>query len=190
MDGHVYAPVIVNDVHKLAMLQSDGLVIPLDLNLTDGGIFHVGAIDAQGKMYLSNGSGIHYVDLTAETLELVDTGVPSPGVADFALDITKGLFYGINISGNLVVFNPLNLSVSNYILAGSINNDSGAFGAYWSSNDGSFFAYNNSSGKIYSVNPDDLIATLVLNGTRNLSINDGFNCVLANPPFETKWQYD
>lgn len=186
IDGHVYAPIIVDNVHKLGMLQSDGLVIPLDLNLTDGGIFYVGAIDAQGKMYLSNGAGIHYVDLTAETLELINTGIPNPGVADFALDITKGLFYGINNSGKLVVFNPLNLSVSKYNLAGSITNDSGAFGACWSSNDGSFFAYNNSSGKIYSVNPDDLTATLLLNGTGNLSINDGFNCVLANPPFETK----
>ena len=186
VDGHVYAPAMIDGVHTLAMVQSDGLVIPLDLTLTNGGIFYVGAIDAQGKFYMSNSSGIHYVDLTAETLELVDTGISHPGVADFALDITKGLFYGINGSGNLVVFNPLNLSVTNYNLAGSINNDSGAFGACWSSNDGSFFAYNNSSGKIYSVNPDDLTATLVLNGTGNLSINDGFNCVLANPPFETK----
>lgn len=185
VDGHVYAPIVSNNKHQLAMLQSDGTVVPLDLELPGNGVFYVGAIDSQGKMYLSNGSGIHYVDLTATPLEVVSTGVGHPGVADFALDITAELFYGINGSGKLVVFNPNNLSVTNYDLAGSISNDSGAFGACWSSNDGSFFAYNNSSGKIYSVNPADLTATLVLNGTGNLSINDGFNCVLADPPFET-----
>ena len=186
VDGHVYAPVTVDGVQRLGMIQSNGKLIPLDIELPGSAIFYAGAIDARGKMYISNGSGVHYIDLKQETLEVVATGTDHPGVADFALDITKDLFYGINSAAQLVVFNPNNLSVSQYDLAGSITNDGGAFGACWSSRDGSFFAYNNSSGKIYSINPNDLTATLVLNGTGNLSINDGFNCVLAAPPFETK----
>ena len=188
LDGHVYAPVIVDGSHTLGMLQNNGVVIPLDLDLQSisSSIFYVGAIDAQGVFFVSNSSGIYKIDLTAETLVAEPTGINNPGVADFALDITNGLFYGISSSGKLVVFDPINLNVNIYDLAGSITTDSGAFGACWSSNDGSFFAYNNSSGKIYSVNPNDLTATLVLNGTGNLSINDGFNCVLADPPFETK----
>ncbi len=187
IDGHVYAPIIVDGVHKLGMIQSNGLIIPLELDLStvSSSIFYVGAIDAQGVMYVANSAGIFSIDLTAETLTVVDTGLNNPGVADFALDLTNGLFYGVNSSGKLVVFDPINVNTTNYNLAGPINNESGGFGACWSSNDGSFFAYNNSSGKIYSVNPDDLTATLVLNGTGNLSINDGFNCVTANPPFET-----
>ncbi len=186
IDGHVYAPCIINGNHELGMLYSDGSVVSTGLSLPGGGIFYVGAIDADGKMYISNGGqGINTIDLTAESLSVQSTGVSHPGVADFSLDITNGLFYGINGSAKLKVYNPLNGDVSTYDLAGSINDDYGGYGAAWSCNDGSFFAYNNNSGKIYSVNVNDLTATHVLNASGNLSINDGFNCVNADPPFET-----
>ncbi len=184
VDGHVYAPVKINGVHKLGMLSRDGSVADTGLQLPGNAIFYVGAISADGLMYISNALGIHMIDLNAETLSVVDLGVSHPGVADFSLDKTNGLFYGIGGGGVLKVFNPFDLSVSSYNLAGSISSDSGGFGAAWSCVDGSFFAYNNSSGKIYSVNVQDLTSTEVLNGTGNLSINDGFNCVNASPPFE------
>jgi len=185
IDGHVYAPCKNGTEHFLGMLRPDGVVIDTGLDLPAGGIFYVGSIDAQGKMFVSNGAGIHTIDLNTEILEYTDLGINNPGVADFALDITRGLFYGITGSAKLKVLDPFTLNVDTYDLAGSINNDAGGYGAAWSSNDGSFFAYNNSSGKIYSVDVDNLTATLVLNATGNLSINDGFNCVLAPPPFET-----
>ncbi len=186
VDGHVYAPCTINGEHKLGMLSQDGSVTDTGLVLPGTGIFYVGAISGDGVMYLSNSSGIHYVDLKEETLSVVNTGAPHPNVADFALDITKNLFYGVASGGVLKVFNPFDLTVTPYQLAGSIVSDSGGYGAAWSCVDGSFFAYNNSSGKIYSVNINDLTATQVLNATGNLSINDGFNCVMSPPPFETK----
>ncbi len=184
VDGHVYAPCIINGEHKLGVLSQDGSVTDTGLALP-GSIFYVGSITENGVMYVSNSGGIYSIDLNQPTLTIQATGASNPGVADFALDLNNGLMYGINSSSQLKVFNPSNNSISTYDLAGSINTESGGFGAAWSSNDGSFFAYNNSSGKIYSVNVNDLTATLVLNGTGNLSINDGFNCVLAPPPFET-----
>ncbi len=185
VDGHVYAPSIINGEHKLGMLQQDGQVFDTGLALPGNGIFYVGAIDAGGKMYLSNSLGIHSVDLNVPNLSITDLGVPHPGVADFSLDITNGLFYGITGSAQLKVFDPYTLDVSTYSLAGSINNDPGGYGAAWSCNDGSFFAYNNTSGKIYTIDIVNLTATEILNATGNLSINDGFNCVLAPPPFES-----
>ena len=184
IDGHVYAPVIKNGEHKLGMLLQTGEVRETGLNLPGNNIFYVGSIDAAGTMYVSNSGGIYSIELNSPTLQAVSTGLSNPGVADFAYDIIRGLFYGIN-NGQLKVFNPRTLDVITYSLAGSINNDPGAFGAAWSCNDGSFFAYNNSSGKIYAVDVVTLTATQVLNGTGNLSINDGFNCVLAPPPFES-----
>lgn len=186
IDGHVYAPVKINGIHKLGVLSQDGSVTDTGLSLPGNGIFYVGAISASGIMYISNATGIHSIDLNAPTLQVVNTGLPHAGVADLALDLNNGLFYGITGGAKLKVFNPFDMTLSNYDLAGSINNDPGGFGAAWSSNDGSFFAYNNSSGKIYTIDINNLTATLVLNGTGNLSINDGFNCVLAPPPFETK----
>ncbi len=185
IDGHVYAPCIINGQHRLGKLNPDGTVIDLGLDLPGNAIFYVGAIDANGIMYVANASGIFSIDLTASTLSVVDTGVAFPGVADFALDITRGIFYGVTSGAQLKVFDPYHGLVDTYQLAGSIQSDSGGYGAAWSSNDGSFFAYNNSSGKIYSVDVLDLTATEVLNATGNLSINDGFNCVLAPPPFES-----
>lgn len=186
IDGHVYAPMKINGNYVLGRLNNDGTTTDLGLALPGSGVFFVGAIDAYGTMFISRGGdGIKSIDLTSTPLTVVSTGVSHPGVADFALDITNGLFYGINGASDLIVFDPVTNYVSSYSLAGSINNDAGAFGACWSSNDGSFFAYNNNSGKIYSVDPVNLTATEVLNGTGNLSINDGFNCVLAPPPFET-----
>ncbi len=185
VDGHVYAPVIIDGSHELGMLSQDGVVERVGLELPGSSIFYSGAISRDGVMYLSNGSGIVYIDLTQENLEVVKTGLPHAGVADFSLDINRGLFYGITGAKKLVVFDPYNLKLTSYDLAGTINNDSGGFGAAWSCNDGSFFAYNNKSGKIYSVDVSNLTATEVLNATGNLSINDGFNCVLAPPPFES-----
>ncbi len=185
VDGHVYAPIIKNGVHKLGMLLTTGEVRETGLDLPGNNIFYVGSIDADGTMYVSNSGGIYSIELNAQNLEAVDTGLNNPSVADFALDITRGLFYGITGSAQLKVFDPISMDINTYDLAGSINNESGAFGAAWSSNDGSFFAYNNSSGKIYSVDVNTLTATQVINATGNLSINDGFNCVLAPPPFES-----
>ena len=184
IDGHVYAPTVIDGKQVLSMLNADGSVTSLGLELP-GSIFYCGSISKEGVMYLSNGSGIHYIDLNSKKLSLVDTGLPHAGVADFSLDINRGLFYGISGSKKLVVFDPYSLELKQYDLAGTINNDSGGFGATWSSKDGSFFAYNNSSGKIYSVDVTNLTATEVLNATGNLSINDGFNCIEALPPFET-----
>ena len=184
IDGHVYAPIIKDGEHKLGMLLQTGEVRETGLNLPGNSIFYVGSIDAAGTMYVSNSGGIYSIDLNSPTLQAVSTGLSNPGVADFAYDITRGLFYGIK-SGQLKVFDPIALDVTTYNLAGSITNDPGAFGAAWSCNDGSFFAYNNSSGKIYAIDVTTLTATQVLNGTGNLSINDGFNCVLAPPPFES-----
>jgi len=185
IDGHVYAPIMKNGEHKLGMLLQTGEVRETGLDLPGTGIFYVGSIDADGTMYVSNSGGIFSIELNDSSLEVIPTGVNNPGVADFALDLTRGLFYGITGSSKLKVFDPYALEVTTYDLAGSINSDSGAYGAAWSSNDGSFFAYNNSSGKIYSIDVVNLTATQVLNGTGNLSINDGFNCVLADPPFES-----
>jgi len=185
LDGHVYAPSVIDGVQKLAMLSQDGTVTPLDVELPGSQIFYCGAISADGVMYLANNSGLIKVDLMQEDLVVEDTGVSSMGVADFSLDIQRGLFYGVTGKGQLKVFDPFSLQVSTYDLAGSINNEYGAFGAAWSCNDGSFFTYNNKSGKIYSINVNTLTATQVLNATGNLSINDGFNCVTAPPPFES-----
>ncbi len=184
-DGHVYAPCIINGDHMLGRLNKDGSVVNTGLALPGSGIYYCGGIDIDGKLYITNGSdNIHYVDLSQEILSVVETGSGSAGVADFAVDNINGLLYGINGAAKLKVFDPFTESISTYDLAGSINNESGAFGAAWSCNDGSFFAYNNSSGKIYSINPTDLTATEVLNATGNLSINDGFNCLWADPPLE------
>lgn len=185
VDGHVYAPCVINGLHRLGMLGRDGAVLDTGIDLPGNGIFYVGAFSLDGVMYLSNGLGIHSIDLNLPNPVVVNTGVAHPGVADFSLDATNGLFYGIAGGGKLKVFNPYDLSVSTYDLAGSISSESGGFGAAWSCVDGSFFAYNNSSGKIYSVDVEHLTSTLVLNGTGNLSINDGFNCVNAAPPFES-----
>ena len=186
IDGHVYAPIIKDGQHQLGMLLETGEVRETGLDLPGSSIFYVGSIDADGTMYVSNAGGIYSIELNTPVLEAVATGITNPGVADFALDITRGLFYGITGGAELKVFDPINMEVNTYDLAGTINNDSGGYGAAWSSNDGSFFAYNNSSGKIYAVDVETLTATQVLNGTGNLSINDGFNCVLAPPPFESK----
>lgn len=186
IDGHVYAPIMKDGVHQLGMLLETGEVRETGLQLPGSSIFYVGSIDSDGTMYVSNAGGIYSIELNAPILEALSTGVSNPGVADFALDLTRELFYGITGQAKLQVFDPSTLEVNTYNLAGSINNDSGGYGAAWSSNDGSFFAYNNSSGKIYAIDVETLTATQVLNGTGNLSINDGFNCVLAPPPFESK----
>ena len=185
LDGHVYAPCIINGNHTLGMLMNDGVVIDLGLSLP-GNILYVGGISTDGKLYANRGSSpIYMIDLAQQTLSYVATGTSNPGVADFSVDYNSGLFYGIDNTNKLKVFDPFADHLSTYVLAGSITNETGAFGATWSSNDGSFFAYNNNSGKIFTVDVNTLTATEVLNAVGNLSINDGFNCLTASPPFET-----
>ncbi len=185
IDGHVYAPCVIDGTQVLGILSQDGFVTSTGLELPGSGIFYAGGVSPDGVMYISNGTGIHSIDLNQEILSVVNTGVPHAGVADFSVDNTNGLFYGITGSSQLKVFDPYSLELSAYSLSGSINSESGGFGAAWSCIDGSFYAYNNNSGKIYTIDVTNLTATEVLNATGNLSINDGFNCLLAPPPFES-----
>ncbi len=185
-DGHVYAPAIINGVQKLGRINSDGSVIDMGLELPAGGIYYMGGADDDGNMLLGRGgSNLITIDLKVTPYTYQVTNMSFPGIADIAYSVTEQKYFGVNGAHDLVEVDLINESVNTYPLSGEINNESGGYGAAWASGDGTVFVYNNSSGRIFKINTGNLTTTLVINGTGNLSTNDGFNCVIAPPPFET-----
>ncbi|MEL6987397.1 MAG: hypothetical protein AAGK97_06160 [Bacteroidota bacterium] len=187
LDGHVYAPAKIGDQQTLIMLNKDGSTVDLGLDLGTGGIYFVGGADDEGFMYLARGnSNVVRIDLKREIIDSYETmNISGLGIADFAFNVNKRKLYGVTGGSKLVEVDPITETKINYDLAGAINNDSGAFGAVWSNDSEFVFAYNNNSGKIYKIDLNDYTTAVVVNGTGNLSTNDGFNCINAPSPFES-----
>ncbi len=185
-DGHVYASALINSVHTLILIGRDGAIIQTSLMLPGSEIFKASSMDLFGNIYFANASqGIIKVDPSDSNLSYEIVSNLHFDVKDFSVNTSNGLLYGVNTNNELVVFDPFNNSITNYTLAGSINGNTSDYGATWSFNDGSFFAYNNLTGKIYSIDGSTLSSTEVKSTTANYSNNDGFNCYQSNSFIET-----
>ena len=185
IDGHVYASAISNGNHILVLVGNNGSLGSLGLVLPGSSVYFMATIDDGGIMYLANLEGnILKIDLNQATLAWEDTGIPYPGGTDFAFHYGDRNLYAVGNDNRLISINPDTEEVVYTDLVGPINNDDGYYGAVWANRDGSLFAANGVSGKIYSIDIETRVATEVMNATANLSSNDGFNCGAALPPFE------
>ena len=184
-DGHVYASAISNGNHILVLVGNNGSLGNLGLQLPGNSVYFMATIDDAGNMYLGNLEGnILKIDLNQATLAWEDTGIPYPGGTDLGFHYGDKNLYAVGNDNRLIQINVETAEVVYKDLIGPINNDNGYYGAVWANRDGSLFASNGVSGKIYSIDIETRIATEVMNATANLSSNDGFNCGAALPPFE------
>ena len=187
LDGHVYASAKrgVGSLAGLFLLEKNGKVQELDLWNTDGEIYFMGAFDGNGRLYQAHfDSEIVYVDVNDPKLEYKSTGIKYQGGTDFAFSRINGLLYTVRNDNVLIEINVNTKEVQKYELAGSINQEDGYFGSMWSNSDGAMFASNGISGKVYSIDIENKVATEVLNATGNFSWFDGLNCFVAPSPFE------
>ncbi len=185
-DGHVYASAISNGNHILVLVGNNGSLGSLGLVLPGNSVYFMATIDDSNNLYMSNQDGnILRIDLNQATLAWEDTGIPYPGGTDIAFHYSDRNLYAVGNDNRLIQINPDTGEVVYSDLTGSINTDEGYYGALWANRDGTLFAANGVSGRIYSIDIETNIATQVLNSSANLSSNDGFNCGAALPPFET-----
>ncbi len=179
----VYAIATQNDTNYLVTINPDGNINNLEYTLSNN--YASAAITNDGVLFLIQESGvINAINLASLPYSSTETGITLPTNSKLVFDTVLNLIYSITASGQLYTINPTNYSVTSYALTGAITLENSEFSALWSSNNGSVFAYNATSGKIYSINTENLSTFEVRNSTSNSTINDGFNCASALPPLE------
>ena len=189
----------------LMVVNANGIATDLGaIGMLPNASYYVGDFDLSGNLYITgNPRDIYRIDVDATPLSAVKItrNGPNPsGVADFAfIDVNPAdpAFCLIGIEGGgdrLVKYNfasstATSMDVSFIPITGAINNESGSFGATYSTDGGSeLFASNNNSGNIYKIdldfsNPNNPTAIAGLVGTgETTSNNDGTSCPYAPSP--------
>ncbi len=177
-DGKLYAISNPDGITQLSVINPDGVVVGTELNTSSS--YTAGAIASNNTMFLLNSSGgLSKIDLNSQS-SIVSVGSLSSGVQDLTYSSQNNRIYGFTGS-QLYSISPSTGSVSTSSISGA---PGGTYGSIWSSSDGLIYAYHNSSGEIYAIDPSTREAMVVLNSTSNLSSSGGFNCSPATAPIE------
>ncbi len=182
-NNKVFGIALINGQYELAILYTDGTV--MSTGLTTGAMTGA-SISPDGIMYLIDASGdLSWIDLESSSLSIISTGQSMVGVSDISYVPSTGLVMGIRDDGTLISYNPSTSLVTTETITGAIQNDLGAYSALWVSQDSSLFAYNSTSGKIYSISTSDFASSQVNTSTSNIVDNDGFNNKTLAPVMES-----
>lgn len=193
----------------LVVIGSDGIAIDLgvvqNLPILNSGSYFVGDFDLQGNYYVIQGNNLYKIDVTVPSATAVPITGNATGIADFAYydadgDASNGFsFVGARGGGSFLVKIDVNAggtaatATNTLILNGignpSINNETGGFGAAFSTEGGTeLFFSNNSSGQFYRVNIDETLNpaqayAVYITTAQMTNNNDGASCANAPSPF-------
>ncbi|MCG8310848.1 MAG: FG-GAP-like repeat-containing protein, partial [Cytophagales bacterium] len=193
-DGYIYA--IKNYSGKNHMLKIDAYGDGVDLGSIANwtGISYCADVDKYGN-WIAFTSGNHpqlrIIDLDRFPLQMTFqplrnlSGTSIPNTADITYNPVQEKYYGMSKNFELVEIDPLAMTID---IVWNENLSTNNFGAAWSDSEGNSYFSNNATGEISRVrfdqsgNPLERVVVAYGEITNN---NDGMNCTLSLPPFET-----
>ena len=196
-DGYIYGINRSGSTRRLWRIDNSGREVNLGAIAGFGGIDYAGDFDQNGNLYTYKSGSfpkLYYVDVDATPIEHIAqdltnlSGSSIPGAADITYNPVNDKFYGMASNRNVIIIDPIALTIDLDVSVASDVNTSGAFGAAYSDSEGNSYFSNNNDGRIYklSFNNDGSLHKLqhVATGEPTNS-NDGMACSNSLPPFET-----
>ena len=193
-DGYIYAIKSISGAQHMLRINRYGEAIDIG-NITNWtGISYSADIDEYGNWagFVSGSAPkLRTIDLDQFPLEMttVDltnlSGVNIPNTADITYNSIHKKYYGMANLTQIVAIDPIALTID---IIWDENINAGGFGAAWSDSDGNSYFSNNATGQISRVLFDENelpIERAVIAYGEITNSNDGMNCSLALPPFET-----
>jgi uncharacterized repeat protein (TIGR01451 family) len=193
-DGYIYAIKKISNIEHMLKINKNGEALDIGSISNWDGITYCADIDQNGNWTaFINGVSpkLRKIDLDQfplqmTTLELTNlSGVSIPNTADITYNPIQEKYYGMSNKFDLIEIDPVELTID---IIWNENLTTNNFGATWSDNEGNSYFSNNSTGEISRVIFDNtgtpMERTVIAYGeiTNN---NDGMNCILGLPPFET-----
>ncbi len=189
-----------NGTNSIVRIDREGGTVEYPIaNLPTTSNYNVGVELPSGYMmvYTSNQPSFYVIDVDPNRpstyLKLVDpangfalqTG-PTYGVpvsapfsaADFAYLPSTQLVYGFTADGHITTLNPLTGEVAVGAIIAGLPADGPGFGAVFADATGKLYAFHNSTGRFYKIDPVSSSASFMSTSTPSGS-NDGANCVTA-----------
>ena len=193
-DGYIYAIKTISGVNHMLKINKLGEAEDLGSIANWNGISYCADVDQYGNWiaFISgNSPQLRTIDLDQFPLQMTFqnltnlSGVSIPNTADITYNPVQEKYYGMSNKFDLIEIDPVALTID---IVWNENLTTNNFGAAWSDSDGNSYFSNNATGEISRVLFDNngipTERTVVAYGeiTNN---NDGMNCTLALPPFET-----
>jgi len=193
-DGYIYAIKKIDGSNHMLKINALGEGEDLGSIGNWNGITYCADVDQYGNWiaFVSGTSPqLRTIDLDQFPLQMTFqnltnlSGRSIPNTADISYNPVREKYYGMSKNFELIEIDPVALTIDivwNEAL--STNN----FGAAWSDSDGNSYFSNNATGEISRVkfdntgNPIERVVVAYGEITNN---NDGMNCALSLPPFET-----
>ncbi len=194
-DGYMYGIKTINGVRNMVRIKSSGEIEVYGAINNFQGATYRADIDEFGNWVSFDGGAnpvLYKVDLdqfplTMEVFSLTNLYSKNiPGCADITYNPVTKKFYGMSSNFDLIELDLNDLTAN--VAADFPGGGTGGFGAAWSDVEGNSYFSNNGTGEIWQVkfdgsnNPLSMEVVAYGQVTNN---NDGMNCILALPPFET-----
>lgn len=193
-DGFIYAIATIDGGKHVVKFGDDGIAADHGLVANFSGASYRADIDTSGNWISYEGGSnpqLRVIDLdvfplTMEAISLQNLYSGNiPGCADITFNPKTKKLYGMSGGFDLIEIDIFNLTID---VVKDFPGSGGAFGAAWSDREGFSYFSNNANGEIHRVNFDeDGLAFGMQKVAQGIvtSNNDGMNCMLAAPPFET-----
>ena len=193
-DGFIYAIAAIDGGKHVVKFGDDGVAVDHGLVANFSGASYRADIDTSGNWISyegGNNPSLRVIDLdvfplTMESLSLTNLHSSNvPGCADLTFNPKTNKLYGMSGSFDLIEIDLQNLTID---VTADFPGSGGGFGAAWSDREGYSYFSNNANGEIFRVNFDENGQALEMKKVAQGIVtgnNDGMNCVLALPPFET-----
>jgi hypothetical protein len=193
-DGYIYAIKNISGTSHMLKIDASGEGEDLGSIANWSGITYCADVDQYGNWiaFVAGASPqLRTIDLDQFPLQMTFqnltnlSGISIPNTADISYNPVQEKYYGMSKNFDLIEIDPVALTIDivwNEAL--STNN----FGAAWSDSEGNSYFSNNATGEISRVkfdnagNPIERVVVAYGEITNN---NDGMNCSLSLPPFET-----
>lgn len=194
-DGYIYAIKGIGGSNHMIRIDGTGKATDIGAINNWTGITYSADMDTDGNWIAfvgGNSPAVRKVDVDVFPLTMVTTpitnlsGTNIPNTADITFNPVTEKYYGMTSSFKMVEIDPINLTAN---IIADFDGSGGGFGAAWSDFEGNSYFSQNTTGEIYrsefdnAGNPVNLEIVAYGQITNN---NDGINCVLSAPPFESK----
>lgn len=193
-DGYIYAIKAISGTQHIIKINRFGEAEDQGAIANWSGITYSADIDQYGNWVgFTSGSSpkLRTIDLDQFPLEMTTTNLTNlsggniPNTADISYNPVHQKFYGMSSNLSLVAIDPIALTID---IIWEENINAGGFGAAWSDAEGNSYFSNNSTGQISRITFDEEgtpINREVIAYGEVTNNNDGMNCSLSLPPFET-----
>lgn len=193
-DGYIYAIKDISGSKHMLKINNVGDAEDIGIIENWSGISYCADVDQYGNWiaFISGASPqLRTIDLDQFPLQMTFQNLTNlanvniPNTADITYNPVQEKYYGMSNKFDLVEIDPVALTIDIIWNEDLTTNN---FGAAWSDSEGNSYFSNNGTGEISRVkfditgNPTERIVIAYGEITNN---NDGMNCTLSLPPFET-----